>query len=80
MPPAKPPSNTQPLVPQATKNQDKIGPDVNPSIINKQRNTILSSDVSSTEKIDTIVLRSLKSDIHHNFQIGFLMAIEIDTS
>jgi hypothetical protein len=69
MPPAKPPSITQPLVPQPTKNQDKIGPDVKSSI-NKQGNIILSSDISNTEKIDTIVLLSLKSDIH-DYQIGF---------
>jgi hypothetical protein len=69
MPPAKMPSNTQPILPQTTKNQDNIIPDVKSSV-DKQENIILSSDVSSTEKIDTIVLRSLKSDIQ-DYQTGF---------
>ena len=68
--PAKPPSNTQPLVPQESmKSQGKIAPEVKPSI-DKRGYILLSSDISSEEKIDSLILQGLHQDIM-NYHTGF---------
>jgi hypothetical protein len=69
--PAKPStSTTQQLVPpDSTKIQSKIGPDVKTST-DRQGNIILSSDISTTENIASISIKSLNADIK-DYQIGF---------